>query len=110
MKCVEVCPKGVDPMGRIMSLRDKAMQAGYTGTYGARHAESFTQLIEHGGTLDELRLPIKTFGLFNIREMLKLLPVGIRSQLRGKMPPLFHKAIPGIENVRRLFRKTEGKR
>jgi len=110
MKCVEVCPKGVDPMGRIMSLRENAMEAGYTDTYGARHAESFTQLIERGGTLDELRLPIKTFGIFNIKEMLKLVPTGVRAQLRGKRPPMFHKAIPGIENVRRLFRKAEAKR
>ena len=110
MKCVEVCPKGVDPMGRIMSLRDKAMEAGYTDTYGARHAESFTRLIEHGGTLDELRLPVKTFGLFNIREMAKLIPVGVRAQLRGKRPPLFHRAVPGIENIRRIFRRAESKR
>ena len=110
MQCVEVCPKGVDPMGRIMALRDQAMEAGYTNTYGARHAEAFVDSVEHSGWLDELRLPIKTFGIFNVKEMLKLLPVGIRAQLAGKRPPIFHKKIPGAENVRRLFEKVGNRR
>ena len=109
MQCVEVCPKGVDPMGRIMALRDKAMEAGYTDTYGARHAEAFTESVQHSGWLDELWLPIKTFGLLNVKEMLKLVPVGIRAQLAGKRPPIFHKSIPGVENVRRIFQKVEKK-
>ena len=110
MQCVEVCPKDVDPMGRIMALRDRAIQAGYTGSYGARHANVFTDSVRHSGWLDELRLPIKTFGITNIKEMLKLVPLGIRSQLAGKVPPIFHKSIPGVEHVRRIFEKVEGKR
>ena len=110
MQCVEVCPKGVDPMGRIMVLRDQAMEAGYTNTYGARHAEVFADSVKHSGWLDELRLPIKTFGIFNIKEMLKLLPLGIRAELAGKRPPIFHKKIPGAENVRRLFQKVGDRR
>ena len=110
MECVEVCPKGVDPMGRIMALRDKAMEAGYTDTYGARHAEAFTESVEHSGWLDELRLPIKTFGILNLKEILKLVPVGIRAQLAGKRPAIFHKSIPGVKNVKRIFEKVEKKR
>jgi len=110
MQCVQVCPKGVDPMGRIMKMRDKALAAGYNNTYGARHALAFTDLVRHGGHLDELRLPIKTFGIFNVKEMLKLAPIGMRSQMVGKVPPLFPKPIPGIQNVRRIFEKVEAKR
>ena len=110
MECVEVCPKDVDPMDRIMALRDKAMEAGYSDTYGARHAEAFVESVKHSGWLDELWLPIKTFGIFNVKEMLKLVPVGIRAQLAGKRPPIFHKSIPGVENVRRIFDKVEKKR
>lgn len=109
MQCVEVCPKGVAPMDRIMSLRDSAMEAGHTNSYGARHAAAFADSVGHSGWLDELRLPIKTFGMFNIREMLKLLPVGVRAQLAGKRPPIFHKSIPGVENVRRLFEKADNR-
>ena len=110
MQCVEVCPKDVDPMGRIMVLRDKAMEAGYTNTYGARHANAFADSVKHSGWLDELRLPIKTFGMFNMVAMLRLIPIGIRSQLVGKRPPIFHKSIPGADSVRRLFDKVGGKR
>ena len=110
MQCVEVCPKGVDPMGRIMALRDEAMEAGYTKTYGARHAGVFTKMVEHSGRVDELRLPLKTKGLFNIREMLKLIPVGIRAQLSGKVPPIIHRKNPGQEHVRRIFKKAESKK
>ncbi|MCH6550727.1 MAG: SDR family oxidoreductase, partial [Planctomycetes bacterium] len=107
MQCVEVCPKGVDPMGRIMALRDRAMEAGYDKTTGARHANAFADSVGHSGWLDELRLPIKSHGITNVREMLKLIPLGIRSQRVGKVPPIFHKSIPGVENVRRIFRKAE---
>ncbi len=110
MQCVEVCPKGVDPMGRIMALRETAIKTGHNKSYGARHAESFSELVGHSGRLDELRLPIKTFGIFNIKEMLKLIPVGIRSQMAGKRPPIFHKNIPGVENVRRIFEKVENRK
>jgi succinate dehydrogenase / fumarate reductase iron-sulfur subunit len=110
MQCVQVCPKGVDPMGRIMALRDHAIQNGYHNSNGARHAETFAHSVKHSGTLDELRLPIGTFGIWNVKEMLKLIPLGLKAQMRGKRPPIFHKAIPGAENVRRIFEKVEGKR
>ncbi len=110
MQCVEVCPKDVNPMGRIMALRDEALKAGYTNTYGARHAEAFAKSVEHSGWLDELRLPIKTFGITNFKELLKLVPVGLRSIRAGKLPPIFHKKIPGVADVQRIFAKTESKR
>ena len=110
LQCVEVCPKGVDPMARIMSLRSDAMRAGYTKSYGARHATVLTQMVEHSGRVDELRLPIKTKGIFNIPEMIKLIPVGIRAQMNGKVPPIIHKKNPGQENVRRIFKKVENRR
>ena len=109
MQCVEVCPKGVDPMGRIMALRDRAMEEGYTNTTGARHANAFSDSVEHSGWLDETKLVVKSHGVTNVKEMLKLIPVGIRAQLAGKRPPLVHKSIPGVENVQRIFDKVENK-
>ena len=105
MQCVEVCPKGVAPMERIMSLRDKAIEAGYTNTYGARHAEAFAKSVEHSGWLDETGLVVNTFGKTNIKEMIKLIPVAARSFRVGKVPPLIHKKRPGAENVQRIFEK-----
>ena len=109
MLCVEVCPKGVAPMERIMSLRDKAIEAGYTNTYGARHAEAFANSVEHSGWLDETSLVVNTFGKTNFKELIKLIPVAARSFKVGKVPPLIHKKRPGAENVQRIFEKVENR-
>ena len=110
MQCVEVCPKGVDPMGRIMALRERAMEEGFTGTTGARHANAFAASVEHSGWLDETKLVVKSHGITNVREMMKLAPVGLRSLRAGKMPPLIHKSIPGVENVQRVFDKVQSRK
>ena len=106
-ECVEVCPKGVAPMERIMSLRESAMEQGLNKTVGARHADAFTDSVAHSGWLNELLLPLKTFGMFNIREMLKLAPIGLKAIMRGKMPPIFYEKIPGSKNITKLFEKTK---
>ena len=106
-ECVEVCPKGVAPMDRIMALRDKAMQAGYDDKIGARHTEVFTDIVGHSGWLNELMLPIRTFGMFNLPAMLNMAPVGLRALLKGKMPPIVHKMLPEVGKVRRIFRRLE---
>ncbi|MBM3925901.1 MAG: succinate dehydrogenase iron-sulfur subunit [SAR202 cluster bacterium] len=105
-ECVQACPKGVAPMDRIMAMRDKAMEAGFTKTYGARHTDAFVDSIEHSGWLDELRLPIKTVGMFNLPKLMGFGPVGLRALMRGKMPPIFHTPVPNVKNVRRLFKKV----
>ncbi len=106
-ECVQVCPKGVAPMDRIMDLREKAIEAGYDDKPGARHAKAFAELVGHSGWLDELRLPLKTVGMLNLPALLNLAPVGLRALARGKMPPVVHKMLPNVENVRRLFRRLE---
>ncbi len=106
-ECVEVCPKDVAPMDRIMALRDRAMEQGYDDNYGARHTEAFAESVSHSGWLNELMLPIKTLGMFNLPAMMSMAPVGLRALLRGKMPPLFHKSVPEVEKVRRLVKKVE---
>ena len=106
MECVQVCPKGVAPMDRIMALRDKAMEAGFTNNNGARHTKGFTDLVKHSGRLDELQLPMRTYSMFDIQAMIGMIPVGLRAFRRGKMPSPFHKSIPGAENVRRIFKKS----
>ena len=108
-ECVDACPKGVAPMDRIMALRDRAIEAGYDKNPGARHAEAFADSVGHSGTLDELKLPIKTAGLMNLPVLLGYAPVALRAASKGKMPPLLHKGLPGdnARKVRRIFRKVE---
>ena len=112
MACVQVCPKGVAPMDRIMSLRAKGMAAHVPSTYGSRHAEVFTDLIRQKGMLDEPMLAVRTLGLSNLPRLIGMIPLVIRSLLRGKVPvsgPL-HRPISSIHQIRRIFRRTRQKR
>ena len=106
-ECVQVCPKGVAPMELIMVLRERAMDAGFQNTIGARHTKAFEKLVSHSGWLDELRLVPMTLGFFNLPKLLGMLPVAIRAGYKRKVPPLFHHSIPGVENVRRIYRKVK---
>ncbi len=106
-ECVQVCPKGVAPMERIMGLRDQAIKAGFDNNNGARHAEAFADLVEHSGWLDELKLPVLTVGMLNMPALMNFAPVGLRAITHGKMPPLIHKPIQNPENVRKVFKKVE---
>ena len=105
MQCVEVCPKDVDPMGRIMLLREASMESGVPGGYGERHVTAFTNSVRHSGWLDELRLTVNTFGMFNVPKLLGMAPTALRALRAGKVPPLRHKSIPGVDHVRRLFER-----
>jgi len=106
-ECVAACPKGVDPMGRIMALRDQAMEAGLNNSNGARHAEAFVDIVGHSGSLNEALLPVKTVGITNLPGLMGFLPVGIRALTHGKMPPLIHHNIENVQNVRKLVKKLE---
>ena len=107
MQCVEVCPKGVDPMDRIMELRDMALTNGMNNTYGAKHAEAVSNHIEHSGRIDEFRLPLESKGIFNFKEIVKLMPAGIRFALKKRAPSPIHFKNPNQKFVKNLFKKVE---
>jgi succinate dehydrogenase / fumarate reductase iron-sulfur subunit len=105
--CVEVCPKDVRPMDRIMQLREMAVEAGITGNTGARHGDAFAASVKRLGRLDEARLLPASVGFWNVPRLLGELPGGLRMLRVGKLPwshtlP-WHKAIPGIKHVRRIY-------
>lgn len=106
MKCVEVCPKEVAPMDRIMEMREAAIEAGNTNTPGYRHTESMYNSVKKNGRLDETRLAIDSAGWTNLPRLLDLAPIGIAAMRKGKLPPVRphkaddHKKIKDIyENV-----------
>ena len=111
MECVQVCPKGVGPMDRIMALRARGMAAKVPSTCGSRHAEVFTDIIKHKGILDEPMLAVRTFGLKHAGRILGMVPMVIQSIFKGKVPksgPL-HRPIKGIHHIQRLFRRVRAK-
>ncbi len=105
--CVEVCPKGVAPMDRIMAMRDMAVEAGNHGTTGYKHTESFTKSVRKNGRLDELRLAIESPGVFNIPAQLSQAPLGVKALLKGKMPPVIPHKAEDHKNITRVFENVE---
>jgi succinate dehydrogenase / fumarate reductase iron-sulfur subunit len=93
-------------MDRIMALREQAISLDLSNNNGARHAQAFTESVAHSGRLNELRLPVKTVGMFNLPALISFLPIGLRAMTHGKLPPLIHKSVENVQNVRRLFSKV----
>jgi succinate dehydrogenase / fumarate reductase iron-sulfur subunit len=107
--CVEVCPKGVAPMDRIMELRETLIESGFTNTSGARHVASFADSVAHKGWLDETMLAVDSWGKMNVPKLMSNAPLGLRVFVRGKFPwpGLLHKKRPGAENIGRIFKRFE---
>ena len=100
--CVEVCPKDVKPMEAIIRLRRAAIEAGLTSSSGARHVTGFAEIVEHEGRLNEALMPLKIVG-FNLKRLLRVLPLGVKMLLKGKMPNPLAPPITGIAQVRSIF-------
>ncbi len=113
--CVEVCPKNIRPMDRIMQLREQAVAAGVKTNIGVRHGESFSRSVERLGRLDEMRLLPESVGMFNVPRLLSELPGAFRLLRAGKLPwksaiPFMHKPIPGIKHVQRLYEQARSRK
>jgi succinate dehydrogenase / fumarate reductase iron-sulfur subunit len=123
-KCVEACPKGVNPMGQIMRLRRIATNDHHIvdKNNGERHEAAFTTLIKDNGLLWEAELLPRSyggnswFGKFAPpagKELLSSLPSILKALLRGKVTPMGalkpHK-IPkqDLKSVQGIFDKIEG--
>lgn len=107
MQCVEVCPKDVAPMDRIMELREAAIADGIRNTPGYRHTESFSRSVKRYGRLDEARLAVESAGYTNFKRLFELSFFALKAMLRRKLPPLIpHKARnPGA--IKSIFKKLE---
>ncbi|MGH7231394.1 MAG: succinate dehydrogenase/fumarate reductase iron-sulfur subunit [Nitrospiraceae bacterium] len=100
--CVEVCPKDVKPMEAIIRLRRAAIENGLTDTGGARHILGFTDIVRREGRLNEAVMPLKVVGL-HLTRLLRVIPLGIRMLLKGKVPNPLAAPIQGIGQVRAIF-------
>src|SRR3954451_20917734 len=95
-KCVEACPKDVDPMGQIVRLRRIATSDHHIVDQndGERHEAAFTSLIKNNGLLWEAEfVPLSYggnswFGKFTAaagKELLASLPAIIKGLVRRKV-------------------------
>ena len=109
--CVEVCPKDVNPMEAIINLRRSSIEKGITHTMGSSHITSFMEIIKSEGRLNEGLMPIKVIRKGGIRDLLRIIPLGIRMFLKGKVPfPIkFKPSIRGIEHIRNIYKSRSRK-
>jgi succinate dehydrogenase / fumarate reductase, iron-sulfur subunit len=124
-KCVEACPKDVNPMGQIMRLRriSGSDQHIVDKNNGHRHEEAITTLIKDYGLLHEAELLPRSyggnswFGKFHPaagKELLSSLPIAVRGVLKRKMSIkiaiLGHK-IPkqDLNAVQKIYEKVESR-
>jgi len=95
-KCVEACPKDVNPMGQIMRLRRISGSDEHIvdPNNGERHEQALTTLIRDYGLLHEAELVPRSYGgnswfaKFHPaagKEMLSSLPTAVKGIMRGKM-------------------------
>ena len=124
-RCVEACPKDVDPMGQIMRLRRIATSdhAIVDPNNGRRHEAAFTTLVRGYGLNHESELLARSyggnswFGKFAPaagKELLSSLPLIIKGVLRGKFNPkiaIFGHKLPkqDLDAVRAIYEKVEGR-
>jgi succinate dehydrogenase / fumarate reductase iron-sulfur subunit len=124
-KCVDACPKDVNPMGQIMRLRRIAISDHHIVDHnnGERHEAAFTSLIRDNGLLWEAELLPRSyggnswFGKFHPaagKELLSALPSIIKALLRGKVTPmgaLKPHRIPkqDLKGVQAIFDRIEGR-
>ncbi|HWX87447.1 MAG TPA: succinate dehydrogenase/fumarate reductase iron-sulfur subunit [Solirubrobacteraceae bacterium] len=124
-KCVDACPKDVNPMGQIMRLRRIAGADQHINDQnnGHRHEETIVTLIKDYGLLHEAEMLPRSyggnswFGKFHPaagKELLSSLPVAIRGVMKRKMSikiALFGHKIPkqDLSAVKKIYEKVEGK-
>jgi succinate dehydrogenase / fumarate reductase iron-sulfur subunit len=101
------CPKHVDPHDRIIDTKRKSIEIGMIDGAGPRHALIVAKTIKKTGMLDENQVVIGTVGRFNFRGILKIVPLGLRMGIKGKVPPLIVHPVDRVEEIRTIFNAME---
>jgi succinate dehydrogenase / fumarate reductase iron-sulfur subunit len=101
------CPKHVDPHDDIIAVKRATIEEGLTNHPGPRHALVVAKTIKHTGMLHETEVIQGTVGRFNIVGLIKVAPLGIRMALAGKLPPMFLKPVPKVDEIKMIFDTLE---
>jgi succinate dehydrogenase / fumarate reductase iron-sulfur subunit len=83
-ECAEVCPKEINPIGKITKLHQMAFQEGVAqNNVATRHAVGFVHSIKKNGVLDEGGLVLYSEG----PAIVKHIPVALKMFAKGKIVP-----------------------
>ena len=103
--CTQYCPKEVAPLKAIELLRSRALKAGITDNFGAKHALAMADSVKKIGRLDEAAMMFRTLGF--LRSLGKI-PFGLKMEMHGKMPfPHLFSQIRNIEEVKAIYEEIE---
>lgn len=111
MECATKCPKHIQPVEDIASMRGMATADGHTDGPGPRHAQAFRTDLENTGRLNEVKLVPRTEGLLSAAT--RRLPFTLRMFARGKLGVgeaihLFfadNRPVEGIDGLRKIIRQ-----
>jgi len=102
------CPKHVEPHDRIVDVKRRTVQERvHMGKPGPRHALVVNKTIRQTGMLAETEVIQGTVGRFNIKGLLKIAPLGLRMAAKGKLPPMFLRPIPKVDEIRTIYESLE---
>ena len=101
------CPKHVDPQDDIIAVKRATIEEGLDDEVGPRHALVIAKTIKKTGMLHETEVIQGTVGRFNIKGLIKVAPFGLRLALAGKMPPVFLKPVPKVDEIKTIFDTLE---
>ncbi len=103
-ECAEVCPKEINPIGKITKLHQMAFQKGVAkSNVATRHAVGFLHSIKRHGMLDEGGLVLYSEGL----GVVKHIPVALQMLKKGKivMPWKMPKS-DNLDEIQKLIKSS----
>lgn len=103
--CWSQCPQDVRPVAAISALRARSVNAN-DQSQGARHVRIFSDSIKKTGMLNEATVYVKTMRLSALKDVDLMLSMA----RKGKAPSPLRTPIPKIEEVRLLYKLTEGEK
>ena len=103
-ECREVCPKEIDPIGKITKLHQMAFQEGIAeNNVATRHAVGFVKSIKKNGILDEGGLVLYSEG----PAIVKHIPVAFKMFPKGKIvPPWGLTKSENLDEIQKLVKSS----
>ena len=103
-ECREVCPKEIDPIGKITKLHQMAFQEGIAeNNVATRHAVGFVKSIKKNGILDEGGLVLYSEG----PAIVKHIPVAFKMFTKGKIvPPWGLTKSENLDEIQKLVKSS----
>lgn len=110
--CNSVCPMDVAPMDQIGKIKGEILERkDAQASRSIRHRKVLVDLVKKGGWVDERKFAVLVLGNYfrDIKGLLELWPVGLRTLLRRKLPFDFEPS-QGASQVRSLIESVRARK